>query len=102
MIVSTQISGDIGQVSLAGRFTFECHRAFKEATDPFLEDSTVLNIHLNLAPVEDMDASSLGMLLVLREKAELKGKNLTLLNPAPCAIAIIESLHFEKLFTIAK
>ncbi len=102
MTVSTQILGDTGVVTLAGSFTFECHKAFKEATDPFLEAPGIRNIHLDMAGLERMDASSLGMLLVLREKVELREKALRLLAPAPCALEIIESLQFGKLFTIAK
>ena len=65
-----------------------------------LNDPGVLAIEMDLSKVEHMDPTSLGMLLVLREKAELKGKAVVLFRPAACVTAILESVHFGKLFRI--
>jgi len=102
MTVTAETRGDTGLVVLTGRFTFECHKAFKAATEPFLSDPAILNIHLDLAGLELMDASSLGMLLVLREKAEANNKFLVLVDLAPCAAVLLETVQFGKLFRIGK
>ena len=102
MTVSVHTSGDTGVVALDGRFTFETHRAFKAATDPLLADPAIRAIHVDLSGLVDMDASSLGMLLVLREKTEAHGKDLQLVKLAPCAAVLMESLQFGKLFKIVK
>lgn len=102
MTFTVRQDGDTGTVTLVGRFTFQSHKSFKAATDPLLEAGDILNIHLDLAGLEDMDASSLGMLLVLREKAGLRGKTVVLLAPAPCAQAVLEAAQFGKVFRIGK
>jgi anti-anti-sigma factor len=102
MKAAVQIQNDTGIVTLGGRFTFEGLQVFKGVTEPLLEDSAVRTIHLDLGTLEHMDASSLGMLLVLREKAEMRGKLLVLVALAPCASVLLESVHFGKLFRIGK
>ena len=102
MTLTYRILGDTGLITVAGRFTFECHQAFKDAADPLLASPEVKAIHLDLSGVESMNASSLGMLLVLREKAVQKGKTVLLKDPAPCAVAILEAVQFTQLFLIAK
>jgi anti-anti-sigma factor len=98
MTITSDHLGTTGVVTLAGRFTFECHGEFRSATDPFLADPAITEIRVRMAGLDYMDASSLGMLLVLREKAELKGKNVVLVDPAPCARTVLESVQFGKLF----
>lgn len=100
--LTSEIHGTTGLVTLAGKFTFECHRDFKKATDPLLADPDLDEIHVHLGGLTQMDASSLGMLLVLREKAALKDKAVVLLNPAPCAQKVLETLRFGKVFRIGK
>lgn len=99
--LTTETHGTTGRVTLAGRFTFECHKDFKKATDPLLADPALDEIHVHLGGLTHMDASSLGMLLVLREKAALADKSVVLLNPAPCAQSVLETVRFGKVFRIA-
>jgi anti-anti-sigma factor len=94
------IQGSTGLVLLDGRFTFECHQAFKAATDPLLDSPGLTQIHLDLSGVTYMDSSSLGMLLVLREKAETRGQTIALVRPAPCVITILKVVQFGKIFQI--
>jgi len=100
MSFSAQTHGTNGLVLLDGRFTFECHQAFKTATDPLLEAPGIQQIQLDLSGVNYMDSSSLGMLLVLREKAETKGMTVALVHPSPCVITILKVVQFGKLFQI--
>jgi anti-anti-sigma factor len=100
MTFSAQPQGTNGLVLLAGRFTFECHQAFKAATDPLLSAPGVTQIRLDLSGVNYMDSSSLGMLLVLREKADAKGQTIALVKPSPCVITILKVVQFGKLFQI--
>jgi anti-anti-sigma factor len=102
MSVTAETRGETGLVTLTGKFTFECHLEVKAATDPLLADPAVKRIHLDLAGVDHMDASCLGMLLILREKAEAKGQELALLALSPTAKRLLESAQFMSLFRIAK
>jgi len=102
MRTHVEIQGPVARVALEGHFTFAGLRAFREATEPLLEDPAVATIQLDLGRLEHMEASSLGMLLVLREKASRLGKDLEISALAPCASLLLESVHFERLFRIVK
>lgn len=101
MNFSTHTEGQTGVIKLEGRFTFEAHQEFKAASTPMLAQS-LLAIHLDLSGVAYMDSSSLGMLLLLREKAEAKGIKVVLLRPSPSVLAIIKVVQFGKLFEIVE
>lgn len=100
MKVVAQVQGTTGMVRLEGRFTFEGNQAFKAATDPLMETPGLVQIHLDLGAVSYMDSSSLGMLLVLRERAQAKGQTILLVKPSPCVYAILNVVQFGKLFQI--
>jgi len=85
---------------LVGRLTFECHQSFRTATDPLLDLAGLTQLQLDLSGVTYMDSSALGMLLVLREKAETRNMTVALLKPSPCVIAILKVVQFGKLFQI--
>ena len=95
----TKNNGD-GVVHMHGRFDFNTHRAFKEACDQLLQDGEISRIDINLAGVEYLDSSALGMLLVLRERVSEKGKALTLVGPGPMVSQVLDIANFGKLFTI--
>jgi len=102
MSIHAATDGETGRVTLAGRFTFENLLAFKAATEPLLADPAVRIIELDLAGIDAMAPSSLGMLLVLREKAEMMGKAVRLVKPAPCVQILLEGVQFGRLFDIHK
>jgi anti-anti-sigma factor len=100
---SVQIKESTGILSLSGRFTSESHTGFKDAAYPLVENPAVATICLDLSAVSYMDSSSLGSLLLLREKANAKGKKITLRNPNPTLLPILKMIRFDKLFeTVSK
>ena len=102
MTIHATTDGDTGRVTLAGRFTFENLLAFKAATEPLLADPAIRILELDLSGIDVMAPSSLGMMLVLREKAELMGKAVRLMDPAPCVRTLLEVVQFGRLFDIHK
>ncbi len=100
MKFSTLIDETTGTVKLEGRFTFESHQAFKAATGPLLESPDLKLMNLDLSAVNYMDSSSLGMVLLLRERADLKGITIVLQRPSPSVMAILKVVQFGKLFQI--
>jgi HptB-dependent secretion and biofilm anti anti-sigma factor len=50
--------------------------------------------------VDYLDSSALGMLLLLREKAEAAGKKVSLANLSGTVKQVLEIANFGKLFTI--
>jgi anti-anti-sigma factor len=93
--------GNHGIVSLGGRFDFNAHREFKEAYTSLLADSTVQTLEINLSNLDYLDSSALGMLLMLRERAEATNKKISLSSPNPTVIKILDIANFRKLFTIS-
>jgi len=87
-------------VYLDGRISFRTYPDFRAATLPCLEDPAVKEIHLDLAGVEYLDSSALGMVLHFRQKAEDLGKALALTRPAPPIATILKVVNFDRLVTI--
>lgn len=100
MNFSTHLEGTVGTVRLHGRFTFEQHQAFKTATTHLLEAPGLTQITLDLSGVSYMDSSSLGMILLLRERAENQAARVVLSRPSPSVQAVLKVVHFGKIFQI--
>jgi anti-anti-sigma factor len=100
MKFTSQIEDQTGTVMLEGRFTFETHPAFRSCTQTLLESPEVRRLVLDMAGVTYMDASSLGMMLLLRETAENRNLPLALRQPSPSVRKLLEIVQFEKIFEI--
>lgn len=97
---TTQIEGTKGIVKLNGRFTFEAGAAFKIYTNALLADPKVGELLIDFSNVNFMESSALGVLLLLREKAELKGVKVVLCQPTPTVQATLDVVRFGKIFEI--
>ena len=77
MQVSVASADGRSVIRLLGRFDFNSHREFREAVEQALgtEDST--EVAVDLGSVEYLDSSALGMLLMLRDKAQGAGKTVS-------------------------
>jgi anti-anti-sigma factor len=90
-----------GVLRMEGTFTFEAHSAFKTATSGLLETPGLPAIILDLSAVTYMDSAALGMLLLIRERAEAnKGQKVILSRPSPTVMTILQVVQFGKLFEI--
>jgi anti-anti-sigma factor len=85
---------------LGGRFDFNSHREFKEAYSAVLADAGIQLLEVNLSGIDYLDSSALGMLLMLRERAETAKKQITLSKPNATVRKILDIANFSKLFTI--
>lgn len=100
MSISATVAGNTATINMTGRFDFNVQRDFKEAYDPQLNNTAVSAIEVNLAGVDYLDSSALGMLLMLRERAAAAGKGLKLCKPGAGVAQILDIANFSKLFTI--
>jgi len=100
MKFTSQIEDHTGTVKLEGRFTFETHPAFKSCTQTLLDTPQLRGIVLDMEGVSYMDASSLGMILLLRETTEARNLALALRRPAASVRRLLEIVQFEKIFEI--
>ena len=88
-------------IQIIGRFDFNERHNFKEAYSPFLEKSSESIIEINMAGVNYLDSSSLGMLMLLSEKAQLLGKSLLISHPNSLVSQIIDISNIAKISNIA-
>lgn len=102
MSINTAVAGSTATIMMTGRFDFNVQRDFRDAYDPCLENAAVKLIEVNMAGVDYLDSSALGMLLMLRERATASGKSLKLSKPGSSVAQILEIANFSKLFTIEK
>lgn len=100
MQIQTTIREDRGLVTLTGSFDFNAHKDFRRACDSMLDEPSVRAIELNLARVEYLDSSAVGMLLILRDRAEEKGKQIILSGSTGTVRQVLEIANFGKLFTV--
>lgn len=88
------------RIRLNGRFDFSAHRTFRESYAPALDANEVREIEIDLAQVDYVDSSALGMLLMLREKAHATNKSLYLSNCQGTVRQVLDMANFGKLFTM--
>jgi anti-anti-sigma factor len=88
-------------LSLGGRFDFNSHREFKSAYTTLLSDAAIKTLEVNLSGVDYLDSSALGMLLMLRERTDAAGKEVSLSKPNPTVVKILDIANFGKLFKIS-
>ncbi len=94
------VNGAVATVSLAGRFDFNAHRDFRETVDKVLAEAGVRQLRLDFRQVDYIDSSALGMLMLLKEKADNSHKQVTLANCTGTARQVLEIANFSKLFVM--
>jgi anti-anti-sigma factor len=99
MSITSQLSADgtTLQIRVGTRFDFPLFRPFRATQD---KAGAARHVVVNLADTEYMDSSALGMLLLLREWAQRRGGEVTLLSPQPLVRKILSIANFERIFRI--
>ncbi|MEO8040892.1 MAG: STAS domain-containing protein [Betaproteobacteria bacterium] len=87
-------------IRLTGRFDFNSHRTFREAYEPALGEATVHELEIDFGHVDYVDSSALGMLLMLKEKAQSMSKSVTLANCRGTVKQVLDIANFGKLFAM--
>lgn len=100
MQIASQMDDARAVLSLNGRFDFHSHRDFRMAYEAALEAGAVREIEINFAGVDYLDSSALGMLLLLREKAESLGKHVVLAGLRGTVKQVLDIANFGKLFAV--
>lgn len=87
-------------ISLQGRFDFSANKEFKQAYESALQSPQVDGIEIDLNAVIYLDSSALGLLLLLKERAEQANKSLALSNCRGAVKEILSIANFLKLFNV--
>lgn len=101
--MDTNVTSNDGRtvIRLGGRFDFNAHREFREVVDRALEQPAGKEIQVDLGQVAYLDSSALGMLLMLRDKAQAKARSVMLTNCKGPVKQVLDIANFGKLFAIA-
>lgn len=100
MQISSRSTDNQTTLSLQGRFDFHTHRDFRGAYEQALEDATTREIVIDLGGVDYLDSSALGMLLLLRERAESLGKSVSLARMQGTVKQVLDVANFDKIFVM--
>ena len=98
--LTTRIDQQVAKIELAGRFDFNGRKTLREGYDPLLANPEVKTIEVSLAGVDYVDSSALGILLLMKERAEATGKKIVLVSPRGTVAQVLEVANFKKLFQI--
>ena len=87
---------------LEGRFDFRAHPVFRETVRQALEVSGVRQIDLDMARVSYLDSAALGMLLMLRDRAQLPDGSVRLCQANESVQRVLDIARFERLFGVVR
>lgn len=100
MNIDTRKDGSTARIVLNGRFDFNSHRLFNDATSALLSEPGVSELEVDFDEVKYIDSSAMGMLLRLKERAKSAAKSITLLNCKGAVAQVFELSNFRRLFNI--
>lgn len=100
MAVSSECSEEQNTLTIkvSGRFDFSLHEAFRNAYQGKVSEGA--KVVVDMADVEYMDSSALGMLLLLRECAGDDQADVRLVNVNGEIHNILEVSNFDQLFKV--
>jgi anti-anti-sigma factor len=101
MQVTIQHSGDMVTMAMEGRFDFSAHRDFRTQYEAALQLPDIKQIALNMANVEYLDSSALGMLLLLNERARSSNIQITIVQCPENVKKILNIANFGRIFNIS-
>jgi len=100
MTIQCKNSNDGKQIiiSIENRFDFSLHQQFRDA---YCQSNTPdITYILDLSKTEYMDSSALGMILLLKDHAQLYSGQLIISKPNDTVNKILEIAQFHRLMTI--
>ena len=88
------------QIHLMGQLTFDTHLEFREIIEGLVLSQTK-NISLDISGLDGMDSAGLGLLLLMREKAEELGATFQLFGPRGQVKDLLTVSRFDVLIPIS-
>jgi anti-anti-sigma factor len=101
MDISKKQDGDKVTLALSGRFDFSAHRNFRNYYQDALELVNIKSIVLDMAGVDYLDSSALGMLLLLNEHARASNVEISITHCSAGVMKILNIANFSKIIKIA-
>lgn len=91
----------VGVIRPGQRFDFNAYRPFRECYEKELRKPEVNHVVVDLNDVKYIDSAALGILLMLREKAQEAGKTVELRGPRDVVRDVLEVANFFRLFKVS-
>ncbi|GAA0836432.1 MAG: STAS domain-containing protein [Marinomonas sp.] len=86
-------------IKVNGRFDVYCHRVFRNA---FVSTPQAKTYTVDLSNVSYLDSSALGMLLLLKKHADVRGAKVLLSHCSAVVSQVLEMANFNRLFTMSE
>ena len=100
MHARVQASAGIASIRLVGDFIFSAQQEFNSSYAQPLAADEIREIEIDMEEVRYLDSAALGMLLLLREKAQQSNKEVFLSNCRGRVQQILDVVNFYKVFPI--
>jgi anti-anti-sigma factor len=91
---------DRAVLSLCGRFDFNAHHEYREALERLMSHAEAHAFEVDLSRVSYLDSSALGMLLVLRERANRANAPVALVGAQGSVRQVLDIANFSRIFAI--
>ncbi len=88
----------VATLFLGNCFDFNTQKEFRMAYTPLLQEASVHSIRIDFSQVDYLDSSALGMLMLMRERAQAVAKEVELSKPNDTVRKILAIANFGKLF----
>ncbi len=96
--INVQIHGCLARIAISGRFDFQAWRNFKNSYTPLLDNTVVREIFVEMSKVDYLEASAMGMLLLLNERAKAANKQVALRATCGAVSRVLEGWRFQQNF----
>ncbi|MCE9633853.1 MAG: STAS domain-containing protein [Methylophilales bacterium] len=100
MNITRKQDGDNVTLILNGRFDFSVHRDFRTSYEDVLKIAGIKKITLDMAAVDYLDSSALGMLLLLNERARNTSAEVNIARCSAGVTKILDIANFSKIIKI--
>jgi len=100
MKITSKQDVDKVTLSLTGRFDFSAHREFRTSYEDALKLTGIRQIVLDMATVDYLDSSALGMLLLLNERARTVNASVSISRCSEGVQKILDIANFSKIIKI--
>ena len=101
MQTSTEINNGRATLKLEGRFESSAHCDFRTSCDSVLDTAEVKELELDLAGVNYFDGPGLGVLLLLKERADIARKRMILSNCQDPVKQLIDIANLKEILDVA-
>ena len=100
MAIDVQIRDYSACITMSGCFDYKTWRIFTNAYLPLLDNAALSEICVDMVNVDYLDSSAMGMLLLLKERAQANNKRVALHIASNFVLRAFKFARFSKIFDV--